>query len=84
MLAAGAGDRPLIERLVAAGANIDQQNNNGACPLEYAAAAGHIDVVRQLLAAGANPSLNNNSALRVARQQGFDEIARLISDAASR
>ena len=54
-LAAGVGQVPLIETLLARGASIDQATRNGHTPLMWAAYAGHLDAVRTLLRAGANP-----------------------------
>ena len=45
--------------LLAAGANVDKQNDYGSTPLIYAASNGKIEVVKELLKAGANKKLKD-------------------------
>lgn len=47
--AAQVGDIEVLERLVFAGANPNQQNPHGWTALHWAAARGHTDVVKYLL-----------------------------------
>ena len=59
----------LIERLIAAGIDIDVQNGNGASCLMYVSSNSKPDLVKLLLEKGANPSLKNfddSSALDLA------------------
>lgn len=50
---------PIIDLLCAAGIDLDNQNENGATCLMYAASAGRADVVERLLAHGADASLRS-------------------------
>ena len=76
-LAAEYGHDLVVERLLAAGAHV---NDRTRCPpLSLAALSGHDAVVARLLAAGADPRANYNQALRWARDGGYDTIvARLL------
>ncbi|MBK7415792.1 MAG: hypothetical protein IPJ38_12410 [Dechloromonas sp.] len=53
------GSHELIERLIAAGVNIDQQNGNGASGLMHVSSNSKPDLVMLLLEKGANPNLRN-------------------------
>jgi cytochrome c len=53
--AARRGDLAAVERLLAAGAQVEATDGGGATPLYLAASEGHAAVVGRLLAAGANP-----------------------------
>src|SRR3989338_7255708 len=53
-LASFDGRDAVVERLLAAGANIDAQTIEGAAPLFMACQEGHQEVLERLLAAGAN------------------------------
>lgn len=61
MIAVGFRDFPLIKKLLAKGANINTQANNGSSPLIFAIATGEkkpdIQLVEFLLKSGANPNL---------------------------
>jgi ankyrin repeat protein len=46
----------VVKRLIAAGADVDQADNNGWTPLHLAAANGYLEVAALLLAARANPN----------------------------
>ena len=81
--AATNGDDPLVERLLKAGANPNLRDNGyEQTALIWAAAYGRsIRVVELLLEFGADPGITDcygNTALVLAREFGFDEIARLI------
>src|SRR4051812_35884626 len=43
-------DTDLVERLIAAGANVNARNDYGATPLSEAAVVGNVQVLRKLLA----------------------------------
>jgi ankyrin repeat protein len=47
------GDLPEVKRLIAAGADVNAQNDYGATPLSEAAITGNVAVIRSLLEAGA-------------------------------
>lgn len=49
----------IIDMLVAAGVDLDNQNDEGVTCLMYAASAGFADVVERLLAHNADPSLRS-------------------------
>jgi len=49
------GNLPVVERLLAAGADPDLPSDRGHTPLVRAVARGHVDVVARLLANGASP-----------------------------
>ena len=52
----------IAEALIAAKANVDFQNYQGATALIYAASNGNLEIVNALLAAGANPNFQTNAA----------------------
>ena len=53
-VAARRGYVPVVELLIAAGADVNKISSSGITPLFYAIVWGHADVVARLLAAGAN------------------------------
>lgn len=53
------GLTPLVRKLVAVGAPIDQQNGNGASCLMYVSSNGKAELVEVLLELGADPTLKN-------------------------
>jgi ankyrin repeat protein len=50
------GDTPLVEALLAAGADVNARNEDDMTALHYAVSQGHADVVRVLMLAGADPN----------------------------
>ncbi|HXC53293.1 MAG TPA: ankyrin repeat domain-containing protein [Candidatus Limnocylindrales bacterium] len=73
MAAAAAGSRPIVSRLVEAGAEIDARNATGRTALMFAAWYGRTGVVEELLAAGADSSPVDRlgqSALLLAQSYG--------------
>lgn len=83
--AAFAGHGELVERLVAAGADVNARSTNGSTPIMMAAREGHAAIARRLLAAGANPALANDSgddAVAWAMRQRNYGIAQSFTDAA--
>jgi len=85
-----AGDRAAVERLVAAGANLDEQVpvvgslDDHYTPLGIAAREGHIEIARLLLDAGADPTrmigLMGGTALHDATYFGHVDIVRLLAE----
>lgn len=55
-----AGHAPLVNDLLAAGADVNARSTNGSSVLMMAAREGHDALARRLLAAGANPALRND------------------------
>jgi ankyrin repeat protein len=58
--AADSGNTALVERLLAAGADVNAKDNYGDTALIAAADDGHTDIVERLLAAGADVNAQNN------------------------
>jgi tetratricopeptide (TPR) repeat protein len=82
--AAFAGNAPLVERLLAAGANVNARSTNGSTVVMMAAREGHAAVAQQLMAAGANPALKNDwndDAVSWAMRQGNYDIAKTFTSA---
>lgn len=85
-----AGDRAEVERLIAAGANLDEQVpmvgslDDNYTPLGIAAREGHLDIARLLLDAGADPTrmigLMGGTALHDATYFGHADIVRLLAE----
>lgn len=79
--AAVRGHAPVVQQLLAAGADPDLRDGSGRSPLSLAALAGSLAVVQTLLDAGAEPELRSDTgmtALMNAAQQGHSEIAALL------
>ena len=62
--------------LLAAGANVDKQADNGSTPLILAAINGRIEVVKELLKAGANKKLKSNDG-KTAYDMGYRNTAEI-------
>jgi len=65
------GEVPIIEALLAAGAEIDQRDEDGCTALMDAAAAGNLEMVKLLVEAGADPNAVDDldrTALDVAQE----------------
>jgi len=74
----------LVERLLAAGANVDVANEFGATPISEAATVANPDVIGRLLAAGADPNspgADGETPLMVVARSGNLEAARALLDA---
>ena len=76
--AAAWGDTAYLQHLVDAGADIDEENDDGHTALSLASYYGHEDAVRLLLNAGANPVSGASAAM----EQGHAEILELLMEAA--
>ena len=85
-----AGERAEVERLIAAGANLDQQVpmvgslDDNYTPLGIAAREGRLEIARLLLGAGADPTrmigLMGGTALHDATYFGHADIVRLLAE----
>ena len=68
----------IVILLLAAGANVDKQENNGWTPLMGAAYNGNIEVVKELLKAGANKKLKNKDGKTAYGLTSNKEIKKLL------
>jgi ankyrin repeat protein len=66
--AAGSGDAAETERLVAAGADVEEQREFGARPLHVASWMVHVGVMRVLVELGANVEAQMDGGLRPLHQ----------------
>ena len=85
--AAAHGQAALVRSLLAAGADPNAVDDNGATPLHWAAVQGHYAVARLLLEAGANPNAENNKGatpVHLAFEFKHYHIARLLLDLEAR
>jgi ankyrin repeat protein len=74
-------DVDLVDRLIAAGANVNTQNDYGATPLSEAAVVGNVQVIRKLLNAGADVESANGdgqTALMILARTSNVEAAKLL------
>jgi len=74
-------DAELVERLIAAGAEVDVVNDYGSRPLLEAAVIGNVDVIRALLAAGADVDVkgaDGETPLMVVARSSNVDAARLL------
>ena len=82
--AASAGDTPALERLLDRNPELGRATGEYQQPIHFAARAGHLDAVRLLLHAGADPEWNayhDVSLIEMARERGYEEIARTLEHA---
>lgn len=94
VLAIKAGDLREVERLVAAGADVDARvpmtgsPDDDYTPLAVAAREGHADIVRALLDAGADPrraiGLFGGTALHEASYFGYADVVRAMTEGRER
>ncbi|MBK7116309.1 MAG: ankyrin repeat domain-containing protein [Proteobacteria bacterium] len=74
-------DADLVDRLVAARADVNARNDYGATPLSQAAVVGNVRVIRRLVGAGADVEAANadgQTALMVLARSSNVEAARLL------
>lgn len=81
MGAAAHGHLEFVEMLLERGANPNSRDGQGFVALHMAAERGRLEVVRRLLQAGADVSFEalGHTPLSLARLQGEDEVAKLLS-----
>lgn len=81
MLAAARGNLPLVELLLARGADLGARNRQGESALVFGADSGNFDVVSRLLAAGAEVdalSCEGESAMHAAAANAGPEMLELL------
>ena len=84
IVAAGKGDKDVVEMLINAGVNVEAKDGNDTTALILAADRGHTDVVRMLIDKGANVEAkagNGDSALKFAAKGGHIDIVRMLLEA---
>jgi cytochrome c len=86
--AARRGDLAAVERLLAAGAQVDATDGGGATPLYLAAGEGHAAVVARLLAAGGDPRRpasgpfgSTGTPIHAAVRYGHLDVVRILLEA---
>jgi hypothetical protein len=81
-MASSGGNTQLVELLIQAGANIDEQNIFGKTALHYAASKGHEAIVRILLLYQANTQLRfeGKTPSELAKENDFMTCAQLIHE----
>lgn len=88
LIVAGAGGHSdTVKVLVAAGADMNGQDESGLTALMAAARLGHSDTVKVLIAAGANvnvPRKSGATALTIAREAGHGEIVHMLQEAGAK
>lgn len=86
-LAAEREDAPLVQKLIAAGANVTAQNRYGVAPLSVAASTGNAAIVTALLTAGADPNTTagqgETALMAAARTGNVDAIKALLARGAA-
>jgi ankyrin repeat protein len=77
--AAAAGDTLTLQRLMERDPGLSRAEYFYTPVIHFAVREGHLEAVRILLDAGAaNGEWNGDSLIQIARERGFDEIARLL------
>ena len=76
-IAAEKGDLDAVEKLIAAGANVNSTNKNGETPVYIASKTGHEKVVEKLISSGADVNQITQysvTPLMIASGHGYDKI----------
>jgi len=87
--AVSAGDAERVRALLAAGADCNERNGDGATALMLAAHAGRLDLVKTLIAAGADVNATDErgwgalmkAAYNADLDRGFADVAQVLIDA---
>ncbi len=80
MRATERGDLAGVERLIAAGADVDARDTSGDTALIRAVEEGHVKIVGELLDAKADPMLGGQAdALQVALRRGEEALVQMLS-----
>jgi len=82
-----AGNFQAVSEMIDSGADVNQQDEHGWTPLNWAAGKGDVAVVRSLLEHGADPlklGHDERTPYLIALAAGQDEAARLLRDAEAR
>lgn len=85
--AAQAGNSSVVEKLVKAGAIVDERDTRGRTALIYAAQNGSVNIVKILLAAGASTTLRDDrghNALRLSVEKRHSDIVRLLIESTNK
>jgi uncharacterized protein len=81
-LAAANGAEPVVEMLIAAGADPNVRNRVGETPLHFASARGHVETVRSLIAHGAQTNVRSRftrfTPVMAAAESGHPSVVRLL------
>ena len=89
-IAAQKGHIDIVEKLIAAGCDVDKaRTDTGATPLYIAANRGHIDIVEKLIAAGCDvdkaKTTTGTTPLFIAAQKGhIDIVKQLLENGANK
>ena len=71
-------DIPVVEKLLQAGANVNQQDETGNSPLILAVIASNENLIKLLMQHGANPSLCNKDGYDARSFSSLDRILKLL------
>lgn len=83
MMAASAGTDDIVSFLLNAGAEPDQQRDDGGTALLVAASRGHLESVVALLEFGADPTLADNAGrtpISVAQERGHTSVVEVLRE----
>ena len=87
IVAAMGGHLNTVSALLAAGADVNAQDNSGTTALMAAAIRDRVELTLALLAGGANVRIQSNgglTALTIAQRKGFDALERVLQEAQGR
>lgn len=82
--AAKNGDREALAALLAVGADVNEQDDQGWTPLNWAAGKGDAETVKALLEGGADVTLtgrDNRTPLMIAKAASRKEVAEILTEA---